>query len=369
MKKKIIRTTTRAEGGITPEERKQMGGLVKKWTKIAFRVEPINKEKITDAIYRLYESANLKKPRVVIVPSPYIMTLVYGLSAGIWYLRKNKKTDFFATATTPATHAATHAATHDATYAATHDATHDATDAAKKNWLKKLAIHFVGKENSDLLISCISKWYKNYQGGNMWAWFPCYVEAMRDIIGLKGLDCWEKYKPWEDAAKEGGFRVMHEEFCIVSDFPEWILVDEKNRSHSEIKASHRWRDGFEIYHLHGVRFEKSLWEDVVNKRLSLQEIAVKITNTEQRIVAMQYLGGKRMAEEMKNVDIIAEDEFGKVVELPVKDALNNSYRFLVATDPSKNEDVWIRIPPNIKTPREAEAWSYQIEDYQPKLRT
>src|SRR3990167_8958434 len=130
MKKKIIRTTTRAEGGITPEERKQMGGLVKKWTKIAFRVEPINKEKITDAIYRLYESANLKKPRVVIVPSPYIMTLVYGLSAGIWYLRKNKKFYFSPTPPPPATHAATH----DATYAATHDATyaapHDATDAA-----------------------------------------------------------------------------------------------------------------------------------------------------------------------------------------------------------------------------------------------
>src|SRR3990167_3067959 len=120
MKKKIIRTTTRAEGGITPEERKQMGGLVKKWTKIAFRVEPINKEKITDAIYRLYESANLKKPRVVIVPSPYIMTLVYGLSGGFCYWKKKKKPVFFATAPPPATHAATHAATHDATYAATH---------------------------------------------------------------------------------------------------------------------------------------------------------------------------------------------------------------------------------------------------------
>ena len=50
----ILRTPTRAEGGITAEEKAKMDLLVKKWTKIALRTKPINKEKITESIKKLY---------------------------------------------------------------------------------------------------------------------------------------------------------------------------------------------------------------------------------------------------------------------------------------------------------------------------
>lgn len=62
-----MRTPTRAEGGITEEEKQKMAQIVKKWTAIAFRTAPIDKAKITEAIKRLYHISNLKEPRVVIV--------------------------------------------------------------------------------------------------------------------------------------------------------------------------------------------------------------------------------------------------------------------------------------------------------------
>ena len=86
---KIKRTPTRAEGGITPDEKKAIDAIVEKWTKIAYRTESIDKRKITIAIERLYETSGFHKPRVVIAPSPFVMALSYGLSYGVWRLRKN----------------------------------------------------------------------------------------------------------------------------------------------------------------------------------------------------------------------------------------------------------------------------------------
>ena len=128
----------------------------------------------------------------------------------------------------------------------------------------------------------------------MWAYFLSYAEAMRDVIGLKGLDCLDKYQAWEDAGREGGFRYMHKEFCIVSDFPEKIEIDDRNRPHSLTGPSHRWRDGFEIYHINGVSFDdKILYWKIVKKELSAKEV-FDLKNTEQRRIAYELMDKKKM---------------------------------------------------------------------------
>ncbi len=80
---------------------------------------------------------------------------------------------------------------------------------------------------------------------------------------------------------------MHEEFCIVSDFPEILTKDEQNRPHNKYGPSHRWRDGFEIYHLDGVRLPKELWEKITSKKLTAADLA-NITDIDQRVVAQKY---------------------------------------------------------------------------------
>src|SRR3990167_4110377 len=125
---KIIRTKTRAEGGITPEEKIKLDEHAKKWIDIIMRTEPINPEKIIPAIKKLYEVSGLKEPRVIIVPSPFIGRLASGLAASILYLRKNG-----IPATFGATDAATFGATYEATSAAVRDATSDATSAAVRD--------------------------------------------------------------------------------------------------------------------------------------------------------------------------------------------------------------------------------------------
>ena len=305
---KIIRTKTRAEGGITEEEKIKLAQHTEKWIANAYQTGRTDKVALTQAIKNLYKVSGLKEPRVVIVPSPFVGRLASGIAAAVWYLRKNGKTsatyaatraatadatyaatdDATADATRAATRAATYAATYAATDDATYDATRDATDDATEN-TKKWLLDFVKKitpESVTFTLGCISLSWKFYQGGNMWSSYDSFLSAGRDILGLE-LPIYEKYEAWERCAKLGGFRYMHEEFCIVSDFPDFIHVDEQKRPHCDFGPSHRWADGFEIYHLDGVRFEKEVFYKIISQKMTFKEI-MSIEISDQRTIALKY---------------------------------------------------------------------------------
>jgi len=420
---KIVRTKTRAEGGVTAQELERMRTHASLWIKRAMRTDPIEPNKIIPAIEGIYAAAGLKKPRVIIVPSPLVMAFAYGASAAIWYFRKNTKCDathdatYDATddATRDATYAATHdatyaatyaatydatrdatdaatyaatyaatraatddatraatyavtrAATHDATYAATHaatdaatdDATYDATDDATRDATyaatydatyaathdatyaatyaathaatyaatydatyaaTRAATHAATYASGacyelagDFGLGCAKNWWRSYQGGNMWAGYGCYLTACRDILGLE-LTSHAAYAHWEQAAIHGGFRAMHEEFCLVSDFPEVLRVDEQNRPHCETGPSHRWRDGFAIYHWHGVRVPAHWIENRAN--LHPNEV-IKAENVEQRAAGAAIIGWAKMLEVLphKIIDSHEDPQCGDLLEV------------------------------------------------------
>ncbi len=350
---KIVRTPTRASGGITSEEKMRMGALVEKWKSIAFKTGRCDVTKITDAIERLYASAGLKKPRVVVVPSPFVMACAYGVASCWWALRGKLKS---VEATASDTEAATRAATFDATDAAT-----DATDAAtkqKKDWLVYLAKKFVGARFRAALEG-VKKWADVYQGGNMWAMLPCYVEAMRDVIGLTGLPVWEQYKAWEDAATYGGFRVMHEKFCIVSDFPEVLKTDSRGRAHCATGPSHRWRDGFEIYHLNGIRVPKWLVMTDAGKIDPMLALNEKNVDVQREII--RKIGAERMLKAVgaKTVDTFVDchTKGGNVYELKELLVGQISRKYLYYEHASV-PGYWYAqaVPPNTKRAIHARAW-------------
>ena len=131
MTDKIIRTKSRASGGITDAERAALKAHSEMWIARAMRTRPVDVAEITSAVEDLYASAGLKKPRVVVCPSPLVMAFAYGAGAAILHA---KKATYAATdaATDAATRAATCAATRAATYAATYAATRAATYAATR---------------------------------------------------------------------------------------------------------------------------------------------------------------------------------------------------------------------------------------------
>ena len=359
---KIIRTKTRASGGITDAERAQMESVSREWIDIAYRTTPIDPAKITDAIHRLYIAANLKVPRVVIAPSPLVMAFAYGASAAIWHRRKTDSTTDIVTFN--ATRIAADNATFNATANVTRNATFNATDIVTANaTLNAIANAETGAARAcyDLAgsfgLECAAQWMNSYQGGNMWAGWCSYLAAMRDVIGLR-LPEHIAYQAWEDAAREGGFRVMHKEFCIVSDFPEFIRIDDQNRPHCESGPSHRWRDGWSLYHWHGVAIPAE-W---IEERASLTpQIALTWRNIEQRRAACEILGWAKILAALK-ARIIHEDldpEIGTLVEVDIPDIGKERFlRVLCGT----GREFALPVPPTMKTAIQAQAWTYGYDD-------
>ena len=287
-KEKFLRTALMASGELTEHEKARMAEHSKLWIARAFQTGRVDRPALTRAITDLYVAAGLKEPRVVIVPSPKVMAFAGGFASAIWWLRKNGgmgATDISA-ATWDATLAATLAATEAATEAATWDATSAATE---EEWPRAVAELLVGKEHVEFALRCASLWASMYQGGNMWAPYDCYLTAARDILQLQ-LAPHKKYEAWERAAIHGGFRIMHEEFCMVCEFPDAIKVDAQNRPHCADGPSHQWMDGWKLYHAHGVRLPE--WIVERPELISVQRIESE-SNAEIRRVMMERYGYAR----------------------------------------------------------------------------
>ena len=464
---KIIRRKNFAGGGITSEERVRMDEHAKLWISRALRTEPIEPDKIIPAIEGLYATAGLKKPCVIIVPSPLIMAFAFGASAAIWHRKKNGATDgatygatrgatddatddatydatrgatydatYDATdgatrgatrgATDDATRGATYDATYGATYGATDDATYDATDGATDGATRgatygatydatrgatdgatrgatygatRGATYDATDDATDdatygatydatddaesgaaqacfdlagqFGIECARRWWNVYQGGNMWAGYDCYLTACRDILGLE-LREHDGYRFWEQAAIHGGFRVMHADFCLVSDFPRTIRMDDQNRPHCEDGPSHLWRDGWALYHWHGTRIPAEWIED----RDSLTPtMALTWENVDQRAAACEILGWHKIidlqisAGKGRLIDEDADPQIGRLVEIDLPD--HGPQKFIHAMCGTGRE-VAVMADANANTVMEAQAASYGLsatDFHKPEVRT
>jgi len=152
----------------------------------------------------------------------------------------------------------------------------------------------------------------------MWASGCAYLSAFRDILGLK-LPEHENFAFWEEAAREGGFRVMHEEFCIVSDFPEFIKMDEDNQPHCDNGPSHRWRDGWELFHWHGTAIHG---EWVKGEFPPLSEL-LNWPNVDQRRAGCEMIGWDKVLEASElNPVVLDQDEpyIGTLIQVDLPDA-------------------------------------------------
>jgi hypothetical protein len=224
-------------------------------------------------------------------------------------------------ATGAATRAATRAATGADTYTDIDDATYAATNK-NNNWFN-LDVNLMARLSSNLGLGkfgleCASKIYMNcYQGGNQWSGWTAFLTFFRHIAKLP-LD-YSKFEHWETLSVAGP-RIMHKEFCMISERPEVLLVDEQNRPHCETGPFCRWRDGTALYAWHGI-YIPCWW--IEDKKSLTPEIALKWENVEQRRSACEVLGWVNVLEHPSlNSKIINEDlpHIGTLIEIDLPDA-------------------------------------------------
>ncbi len=170
-----------------------------------------------------------------------------------------------------------------------------------------------------------------------WGWGVAFVNFFFDICKLKlAKDIMERAEAYRKVCESVNYIWPNSEFVMVCARPIRISRDEAGRLHSDSNKAIEYPDGYGLYMLHGVKFEKELWEQVASGKMSFSDI-LKIENTEQRLQAMRHNPNALMQEKPK---LLAKSERGNELYLIEGSEVNKFYNapkvyLLGFVDPSK----------------------------------
>lgn len=157
-------------------------------------------------------------------------------------------------------------------------------------------------------------------------------------------------------------------FCIVIGLPKWVKRDEAKRVHSLEGHAIEFNDGYGINRIHGVKFDKELFTSFTKGEVTALEIITHKNQDQKRAMAMAY-GNEKLVNELK-AQVASEevDKLGNTMRILVVKDSEEDLVFYEAIDPSKDEKVYLRIPPEFatKTAAEAKVWTFPVmwEEYE-----
>jgi hypothetical protein len=124
---------------------------------------------------------------------------------------------------------------------------------ATQDWAQPLAVALFG-ENADAqhAIRDAANWWQHTEAGNSKLYDTVCIVAARELHKLT-LPEHLNFSVWERCKANGGYRYLHPEFCLVSDFPE--MMDESSMDHpTQVRRKSmqqrqaapviQWRDGW-----------------------------------------------------------------------------------------------------------------------------
>lgn len=345
---------------LRPEHEARFAEWRDKWIANAMSTRAMDADEratVRAAIAGMYESAGLEPPpsdRIVFVPSPFVARFAAGFASWIWHKRS------------AATYAATDAATYAATVAATdQNAKWFRMGGCSESDMEGLSERiFPGHRKA--MLECAYKSWRMLNGGNQWSGWVAYLSFFRHVVGLP-ID-YSKWDHYEKAAEHSGPRYIHAKFCIVSDRPEVLLVDEQNRPHCTTGPFCRWLDGSALYAVHGVRVPWTVIEH--RDQLTVAQID-KEQNAEIRRVMMELYGEAKYLKDSGAMPIHS-DSFGVLFrkEIPGDEPLVMVRVENSTPEPDGHRKTYmIRVPPTTETAHAAVAWTFGLDvaDYHPDV--
>jgi hypothetical protein len=165
---------------------------------------------------------------------------------------------------------------------------------------------------------------------------------------------------------------MHEDFCIVSDRPEILTVDEQNRPHSDTGPFCRWRDGTALYSVHGVRVPAWIVErpqDLTCRHIDKEQNAEVRRVMVERYGMDRYMrdGGARCVDEGRDGRRLFRKEQDSDEPLVMVELVNST------PEPDGHHKKYlVRVPPTTTSADQAAAWINWEDDatkYQPVQET
>ncbi len=159
-------------------------------------------------------------------------------------------------------------------------------------------------------------------------------------------------------------------YCLVSEYPVEVHMDEQGLLHCETGPAVRYSDGWSIYAIHGLTLPREVIE--TPEQLTVERINSE-PNIEIRRAMIQHYGLGRFLTDC-NAKEIHSDVYGTLygVEVPGDEPIvfvkvKNS----TASPDGTFAEYFLRVPPWTKTAHEGVAWTYRLdaERYNPSEET
>ena len=174
------------------------------------------------------------------------------------------------------------------------------------------------------------------------------------------------------------FWVLTHAFVAIP--PPEVVFDRDHRPHCETGAAVRWGTSGEVYFWHGIHVPKKVV--LAPETIHVSEIETE-RNIEVRRVMIERYGAGRYAVDCG--EELARDEFGVLYRknwVPNRTSMFESWgeaepivvvkvRNSTAEPDGSFKDYYLRVPPTMRTPREAIAWTFGLpaNDYAPEVET
>ena len=157
--------------------------------------------------------------------------------------------------------------------------------------------------------------------------------------------------------------LFFENVAILSITPSKVLLDDRNRLHSVSGPAIQFRDGYSIYRIHGIKFDKKEFYDVIEKKIPVKNI-LQLENIEQRYIALEYYGFENILDEL-NAKLIDESPRGnKLYEIDFAgtNTATVTTKFLKYSCPSTKRNYGSFVNPEITQADKAMAWKHNCTE-------
>ena len=208
----------------------------------------------------------------------------------------------------------------------------------------------------------------NHFGGSFWASWSAYITFMRDVLGWRGSTL-ASFTIDEDLIRSCGWVWWHEDVLAISDRPCELHRDERGRLHNDKGPSIAYRDGWALWHWHGITVPDS----VILRPEKITTAGIeKEQNAEVRRVMIERYGYGRYVAKSQ---ITHQDQTGKLRkrrnrhgdEIAAVEVRNGT-----PEPDGSHKTYFLSVPPQCQTATEAVAWTYgmTVDEYkQLRVRT
>ncbi|MEH1897666.1 MAG: DUF6745 domain-containing protein [Nostoc sp.] len=162
----------------------------------------------------------------------------------------------------------------------------------------------------------------------------------------------KKLQYYQSLITECGWIFAFEKVAIVCDRPLHLRFDNENRLHAEGEPAIEFTDGYSFYSYHGVTLPEK-YGKIHPQRWQSQWLLTE-ENAELRRVLIQGIGYARICQELQAIEL---DNWQEYTLLKIDNDVDEEPIYLLKmTCPSTSFIHALRVPPNMKSAREAIGW-------------